>query len=314
MLNDQINTRIRFNSYAFALTNCILGCALGFFYGHVTFETIITAISISITGVSVLALCNYSIDYSRAYKLHLKDKKNGIISPIMVGDLPVTQLRKRMAIITLIATVFGAIAIYIALGSNIQVLSWFIFLCVMCVLATLFYNVSALYLYRGLGAIAIFLLFGMASVVCAQFLIVAASHSTIDIYPDTILLAFSSGAASLMILYGRSIRMMVNDTPNVIRKSFVLSFGYKITSIYLLALLLANIFFSVLACVSSHRPIEALLLLIGFIPMSYQVYTIIRHMKMSVILKQSFNNLMSYCCINNLVWVIILTVDYWLYN
>ena len=117
-----------------------------------------------------------------------------------------------------------------------------------------------------------------------------------------------------MILYGRSIRMMVSDTPHVVRRSFVISFGYKITSIYLLALLIANIFFSVLACVSSHKPIEALLLLIGFIPMSYQVYSIIRHMKMSIILKHSFNNLMSYCCINNLVWVIILTVDYWIYN
>ncbi len=314
MLNDQINSKIRFNSYAFALTNCILGCALGFFYGHVTLATLITAVSISITGVSVLALCNFSIDYSRAYKNHLRDKKAGIISPIMVGDMPVTQLRKRMALITVVAAIFGAVAIYLALGSNIQVLSWFIFLCVMSVLATLFYNVSALYLYRGVGAIAIFLVFGMASVVFAQFLIVAASHSTIDIYPDTILLAFSSGASSLMILYGRSIRMMVSDEPHVTSKSFVLSFGYKITSIYLLGLLLSNIFFSVLACVSSHRPIEALMLLAGFIPMSYQVYTIIRHMKMSVILKQSFNKLMFYCCINNLVWVIILTVDYWIYN
>ncbi len=314
MLNDQINSKIRINSYLFALTNCILGCALGFFYGHVTFETLITAVSISITGVSVLALCNYSIDYSRAYKSHLREKKNGIISPIMVGEIPVTQLRKHMAIITLVASVFGAIAIYIALGSNIQVLSWFIFLCVMSVLATLFYNVSALYLYRGIGAIAIFLVFGMVSVVFSQFLIVAASHSTIDIYPDTILLACASGASSLMVLYGRSIRMMVNDTPHVTRKSFVLSFGYKVTSIYLIALLLANIFFSTLACISSHRPIEAFLLLIGFIPMSFQVYSIILHMKMSVILKQSFNKLMLYCCINNVVWVIILVIDYWVYN
>ncbi len=314
MHNEKINSKIRFNSYLFAFTNCILGCALGFYYGHVTIETLITAVSISITGVSVLALCNSSIDYSRAYKAHLKDKSNGIISPIMVGEIPVTQLRKRMAILTLIASVFGAIAIYIALGSNIQVLSWFIFLCVMCILATLFYNVSALYLYRGVGAIAIFVVFGMASVVCTQFLIVAASHSTIDVYPDTIWLSFSSGAASLMILYGRSLRMMVSDTPHVTRRSFVLSFGYKITSIYLIALLVSNIFFSVLACVSSHKPVEALLLLIGFIPMTYQIYRILGHMKKSVILKKSFNKLMFYCCINNLVWVIILAVDYNLYN
>ncbi len=316
MQTDTIN-RTRYNSYLFALSNCVLGCALGFFYGHVTLETITVAITIVLSGLGIQALCNYSIDYSHAYRNHQKDKLKGILSPIMIGELPVAALRKKMAFVTIFSTLSGAIAIYLSLGSNIQILSWFMFLCVCSVLLTFCYTTSSLYALKGLIAIAIFLFFGIASVIGAQFLIVAASHETIDIYPDTYLLAFSSGSCSLMVLYGRTVRRFFSEKHSkkepLKRDSFVVNFGYNVTTLYLVGLLGFNFVTSVSACVYSHKPIEALLLLIGFVPMLYLVYTIIRKIKVTSVLKRKFNQLMVWCCVNNLVWVVILAIDYSLY-
>ncbi len=313
MLNtESLNQRIRFNSYLFALSNCILGSSLGFYYGKFNFITVIVALAFSVTSCGILALCNYSIEYSRAYKQHLKERVKGVITPIIVGEITVSQLRKRMAVVTVVSSVMGAVSIYLAFGSNIQVLSWFIFICVLSVLVTLFYNVSALYLYRGIGAIAIFFFYGATTVIGSQFLIVAASHASIDVFPDTWFLSVSSGAGALMILYARSLRLFLSEQ-HLPKQSLVLTFGYKITSIYLVALLLTDISFSLIACVSSHKAVEALLLIIGFVPLSYQVYLIIKNMKKAVLIKRGFNNMMFYSCVNNFVWVGILIIDYCLY-
>lgn len=60
--DNKINPR--YISLFYAVTNCALGCAIGFYYGDVTFRTIVVAIAIIICGGGIQSLCNYSIDYS----------------------------------------------------------------------------------------------------------------------------------------------------------------------------------------------------------------------------------------------------------
>ena len=305
--DNKINPR--YISLFYAVTNCALGCAIGFYYGDVTFRTIVVAIAIIICGGGIQSLCNYSIDYSRAYRKHRLDKQKGFMTPIMIGEISLTQLRKRMALVTLLIAVFGALSIYLAIGSNIQLLSWFIFLCALSILLALFYTTSSIYLYKGIGAIAIFVIFGMISILGSQFIIVAASSATIDFYPDAYLLAISAAASSLIILYVRSIRTNVREKAKTIGQVI----SYEISTIYLIALVSVNIACSVLACITSHRSLESLFIIAGFIPMIYFVYTILRYKNKSNFLKNRFNELMLSCSFNNLIWIIVLVADFWIY-
>ena len=58
----------------------------------------------------------------------------------MIGEFSLTQKRKSMALVTLSAAVSGTFGIYVAVGSNIQILSWFVFLCALMILLTLFFT------------------------------------------------------------------------------------------------------------------------------------------------------------------------------
>ena len=297
-------------SILFALTNCALGCALGFYYGKFNLTTAFVSICIILCGCCIQALCGYSIDYSRAYKKHLQDKKLGKMSPIMIGEITLTQLRKRMALGALVAGFFGAVAIFLSVGNNIQIFSWMIFLCVLAILLTLFYTTKAINLYKGLGAIAIFVLFSFISIYDSQFMVVAASHYTIDMYPDAFSLSICASCNSLIILYVRSIRVNVAERN---KKTLTQVITYEISSLYVLALLALNIISSVLACIMSHRAYEAFFIILGFMPMSYFVYTIIKSKRSANLLRRRFNQLLTCCSFNNAIWMLVLFAEYLLY-
>ncbi len=264
--------------------------------------------------MGILTLCNYSVDYSKAYRKYVNDRKNGIMSPVMVRGITVARLRKSMAIVIIVSTFFAAVAISLSLGDSIQVLSWFVFLCVLCVLLTFLFNTTTLYAYRGLLIIGIFFILGLVSVIGPQFLVLGASSSTIDIYPDTWFLAVASGLSSLMILYGRSLYLLLNDEASMNHKSLVFNFGYRITSVYLVVLLLCVFICSNMACILSHKFIETPLLLLAFVPLGLKVFDIIRNMDRLDMIKQRFIVILKYCCLHNLIWVLILVLDFYIYG
>ncbi|MGN0901894.1 MAG: hypothetical protein ACI4M9_01290, partial [Succinivibrio sp.] len=254
-------------SLTLAVTNIALGCGLGFFYGSFSITSCVTALSVLVAGVFLLVLCNYSIDYSRAYLQHKKDSLNGIVAPIVIHKIPLTALRKRMAVITIVIAVFGFIASHNALGYSVQQLSWFLFLCVIGVLSTLLYTSSSLYFYKGIGAMVLFSLFGFFSIFVPQFLVIASCHQGIDIYPDTYFLSFSAATTSLIVLYVRNVQ-----AKTLVRKYYGKSlrqlFGYEFSSFYLVALFVTAVLTSMLACMTSHRLTQSVFLLAGYLPMT----------------------------------------------
>lgn len=295
----------------FAFTNCLLGCSLGFYYGVCSLRSVSVALCILICGCAIQSLCNFSIDYSRAYKKHKADKLNGISSPIMIGEFSLTQKRKSMALVTLSAAVSGTFGIYVAVGSNIQILSWFVFLCALMILLTLFFTSTTVYRYKGIGAIAIYVVFACVSIMGAQFMIVASSHSTIDVYPDAYLLAASAVANSLIILYSRSLR-----PDNVEKKVKTISqfIGYELSSIYLVLLVAGSAFFSILACITSHTVEGSFFIMLSYTPMGYYAYKILKHNKSFDENNRQFNKIILSCSMCNLVWVGVLIADYWIYS
>ena len=67
MLKDWLS-EIRLKSLLLALTNCALGCALGYYYGNVTAYTLFTGFLIVATGVLLQILSNFADDYGDACK------------------------------------------------------------------------------------------------------------------------------------------------------------------------------------------------------------------------------------------------------
>ena len=304
---------VRSLSLLLAMTNSMLGVSLGFFYGAINIKTVIVGICTVFASISIQALCNYSIDYSVAYRNHRKDKQNGIVTPIIVRDITVTELRHRMAIITVFASITGTIAMYLSFSDSIQLLSWFLFFSVISVLGTMLYASSSLYLYKGIGAMIIFGTLGFFSIIAPQFLIISASGTGLDIYPDTLGLAFSATAISLLTLYIRNLKSKT-VVRKYTRKSLRQLFGYEMSSLYIISLYLGSVLLSVLACATSHRLLYSMFLLTGYIPVTYYVYLLIRNPSHINLMRIRLIQMLFFFNVNNCVWIGILASDYWVYN
>ena len=311
-MKNFVKLNSRYISLLFAFSNCLVGCALGFYYGEVSAKTVIVALSIILAGIGIQALCNYSISYSRASQKHRQEKKQGIIAPIMIGGLSLTALRKRMAVVTLLTAIFGGISIFLAMGSNIQTLSWFIFISVVCLLLTSVFSINTENIYENISAHVIFFFFSFASVIGTQLLILCASHYVVDLYPDTIFISLSAGISSLMVLFVRSLRTKFRYH-KLFRYKLAKFIKYELSTVYIIGLFVGYVILSVTACITSHKAIEVVFIVAGYIPMIYLIYKIVKFKDTNNRLKLRLEQLMACCCINNFVWILILIADYCLY-
>lgn len=311
MLSDWIN-EMRPRTLLLGFTNCALGCALGFYYGNVSLYTIITAVCIVITGVMLQILCNFANDYGDAYRQADGKNRKGPIRAVMVGDISLTQLRKGMAVVTILATICGALAVFLAVGNNLQVLSWFIFLGVISILAALFYTIGMAYGYKGFGDIAVFIFFGLVAVIGSQILITAASENGLDMYPDTLLLGISSGLGSVMVLHVASTRDILEDRQN--GKHTLASFlGFKMSGIYLLVLLAGTIVTSVAACIFSHKVWELSVIIFALIPLVASSFRTVKSINKPEKVAHELKYTALGCAIHHSAWIIVLTLDFWAY-
>lgn len=311
MLSDWIN-EMRPRTLLLGFTNCALGCALGFYYGDVSCYTVITAICIVLTGVMLQILCNFANDYGDAYRKADGKNRKGPIRAVMVGAISLTQLRKGMAVVTILATICGVAAVILAVGNNLQVLSWFIFLGVISILAALFYTIGMAYGYKGFGDIAVFIFFGLLAVIGAQILITAASANGLDMYPDTFLLGLSSGFGSVMVLHVASTRDILEDRANG-KHTLASRLGFKLSAVYLILLLLGTIFSSVIACVLSHKAWELIIIIFAIVPLLASAFRTVRHISTPEKVARELKYTALGCAIHHMSWMVVLSLDYWVY-
>ncbi len=311
MLRDWIN-EARPKTLLLGLTNCGLGCALGLYYGAVNCYTMLTSVLIVITGVMLQILCNFANDYGDAYKAADTDKRLGPIRAVMSGEISLSQLRKGMAMVTVLSAFFGLCAVGLAVGNNLQLLSWFIFLGIISILAALFYTLGMAYGYKGLGDISVFMFFGLLAVLGSQVLVTAASDNGLDVYPDTILLGVSLGCASVMLLHVSSLRDILEDIENG-KRTLASRMGYRLSAIYLGALFIATAASSLAACVLSHKLWEASIIALSLLPLMASAFRTIRHVREGekVALERKYTALG--ITIHNVAWMIVLILDFWVY-
>lgn len=311
MLKDWF-TEIRVKSLLLALTNCAVGCGLGFYYGKVTLYSFITAVFIIITGTLLQVLSNLADDYGDAIQVADGPNRLGPIRAVMLGSISLTSLRKSIVIVTLLATLTGSIALLMAVGSNMQVLSWFVFIGVGAILAAIFYTIGFAYGYKGFGDIAVFIFFGWAAVIGSQVLVLGSVDQTIDIFPDTYLLSFAIGIQSVMVLHVASMRDIKEDRLSG-KKTIPTRLGPKKSAVYLIIMFATSSLLSAIACWQSHQLWEVTFVVLGLIPLAASTYRTVIHCEDGQRIAKERKYSLIGCAIHNLVWLLILTVDFWVY-
>lgn len=311
MISDWL-TELRIKSLLLSFTNCAVGCALGFYYGVVSLYTLFASVLIVATGVLLQILSNFADDYGDALKEADGPNRLGPIRAVMLGSISLTQLRKAMGTVTVAATICGMIALYMCVGNNLQALSWFVFLGVLAVLAAIFYTIGFAYGYKGFGDVAVFIFFGLAAVVGSQLLVLGASGQSVDIFPDSIYLGCAIGIHSVMILHISAMRD-INEDRITGKKTVAARLGHRLSAIYLAVMFVVSCLLSVGACLTSHKLWECSILLVALIPLLASTYRAFIHCEDGALVAKERKFSLIGCAIHNIAWIIILTVDFWVY-
>lgn len=311
MLKDWIK-EARPQTLLLGATNCSVGCGLGFYYGAVNAYNIAAAFLIVITGMLLQILSNLANDYGDAFKGADGANRIGPIRGVMTGAISLSGLRKFMAIVTIMLSITGLIAVYMTLGNDPHAFAWFIFLGVVSILAAILYTLGVSYGYRGLGDISVFLFFGVLAVMGSQIMLTNASGSGFEVYPDTIMLAFSVGAASMMVLHTANMRDMREDEEHG-KRTMAVRLGYRIAAIYHGILFAVVAITSFAACFFSHKGWEISILALSLIPLASSAFRTIRHVHEGALVAQELKYTLIGCAIHHFAWLIVLLVDFWVY-
>ena len=230
MLRDWL-VETRPQTLLLSATNVAVGCGLGMYYGAFNLYNLTAAVMIILTAVLLQVLSNLANDYGDAVRGSDRDDRLGPIRAVMTGAISIRQLRRAMAVVTLAACFFGLIAVAMTLGDDLKLLSWFIFAGVISIVAAVFYTVGVAYGYKGLGDAAVFIFFGLLSVLGPQVMLTNVSGGGTDIYPDAFLLAVSIGAGSMMVLHINNMRDAAQDKISG-KRTLATRLGAKLSTAY----------------------------------------------------------------------------------
>lgn len=311
MLKDWI-TEARPQTLLLGATNCAVGCGLGFYYGAVNAYNIAAAFLIIVTGMLLQILSNLANDYGDAFKGADGASRLGPIRAAMTGAISLNGLKKFMAIVTILLSITGLSAVYMTLGNDPHAFAWFIFLGVISILAAILYTVGVSYGYRGLGDVSVFLFFGVLAVLGPQIMITSASGSGFEIYPDAFMLCVSVGAGSVMVLHTANMRDISEDTLNG-KRTLAVRLGYRLASVYHIALFILVLSCSFLACFMSHKGWEISILALSLIPLASSAYRTIINVHDGAKVAKELKYTLIGCAIHHFAWLIVLLVDFWVY-
>src|SRR5574344_1576786 len=311
MFKDWLS-EMRVKSLLLASTNCGVGCGLGYYYGKVTIYSLIVGFLVVVTGVLLQILSNFADDYGDALKKADGPNRLGPIRAVMIGSISLTSLRKSLVTVTLMSCTTGIVALLMAIGSDFHLLSWFIFIGVRAILGAICYTIGVAYGYKGLGDIAVFIFFGLAAVIGSQILVLGSCGVGVDVFPDTSLLACAIGLPSIMVLLVPSLRDITEDRLSG-KKTIPARLGPKKSAVYLLILFAVSAFLSMLACIQSHKLWESVIVAVALMPLAASTYRTVIHCEEEAKIAKERKFCLIGCAIHNIAWMLILSIDFWVY-
>lgn len=312
MLKDWI-VEARPKTLLLSASNCSLGCALGFYYGIVNLYNLAVAVFIVVTGMLLQVISNLANDYGDACRGADSSERLGPIRGAMTGVISLNQLKRAMAVVIIMASCTGLIAIVMSISNDINTLAWFVFLGVVSITAALFYTIGMAYGYKGLGDVAVFVFFGVLAIIGPQLMITNVSGGGLEVYPDSFLLCISVGLGSVMVLHVANMRDIIEDRKSG-KKTLAARFGYKFAAVYHVVLFALVVVLSFLACFMSHKSWEISILAISLIPLFAATYRAINnvHDGKKIAPELKFTSLGVF--FHHVAWIIVLIIDYWIYQ
>ncbi len=311
MLHDWME-ELRPKTLLLAGTNCAVGCGLGFYYGAFNLYNLAAAFLIVLTAVLLQILSNLANDYGDACRGSDRADRVGPIRGIMTGAVTMWQLRRAMAVVIVLACICGLGAVVMTLGGDLRALAWFLFAGVICIVAALCYTVGAAYGYKGLGDLSVFIFFGLLAVIGPQMMISNASGGGLEIYPDSVMIGISLGAGSVMVLHVNNMRDAPQDKISG-KRTVASRLGPRWSVVYHIVLFAVMVLFSLSACFRSHKFWEFSILAVALIPLLASVIRVARHVHDPKLLAPELKFTALGNAIHNVAWLIVLTVDFWVY-
>lgn len=311
MLKDWI-TECRPRTLLLGSTNCALGCGLGFYYGAFNLYNLLLAVLIVTTGMLLQILANFANDYGDAFRGADRAARLGPIRSIMEGGITIYQLKKGMAVVIMLCAVCGSAATLLAFYGNIHAFAWFCFLGLISIIAALLYTMGVAYAYKGLGDIAVLLFFGLLAVMGPQLMIASASGGGIEIYPDTVVIGISVGASSIMVLHVANMRDIAEDRLSG-KHTVAARLGARLSSFYHAFLFAVTAICSFAACFVSHKGWEISILAVFLIPLMASMIRVVKNANDARLIAPELKYTLIGCMLHNVAWMIVLTVDFWVY-
>lgn len=215
-----------------------------------------------LTTLGLQILSNFANDYGDGVKGTDNETRIGPERAIQSGAISVKQMKKGIALTSILTFLVAVLLIYISFGKE-NFLYTFLFLSLgaASIVAALKYTIgSSAYGYRGLGDVFVFLFFGLLSVLGSYFLYA----KELDIL--LVLPACAVGLLSTGVLNLNNMRDETSDrTSN--KNTLVVKIGGKKAKIYhFIIVILAMILWAIFALLKDFKPVQYLFLA-GFIPL-----------------------------------------------
>ena len=295
-----------------ALTNCAVGCGLGFYYGAVNLYNLIVALLIIITGVLLQIIANLANDYGDAYKNADRATRQGPIRGVMTGAISLMDLKKAMTYTIILASITGSACAMMSLYNNVTMLSVFLFIGMIAIVAAIGYTVGMAYGYKSLGDVSVFIFFGLAAVIAPQVMIANISGGGIEIYPDSWFLAVSVGMGSVMVLHVANMRDIQEDKITG-KRTIASRLGPKFSAYCHIVFFIIAALTSFAGCYISHKGWQISILTISLFPLLASVTRVLKYATDSKKIAKELKYTLLGVSIHNVAWLVVLIVDFWFY-
>jgi 1,4-dihydroxy-2-naphthoate octaprenyltransferase len=189
---------------ALALASVILGNLLAVALGPIS---ILVTVLTLLTAILLQVLSNLANDYGDSVHGADRPGRAGPSRAVQSGRISAAEMRRAVVGCALLAFACGAVTLWLALGAEALIgLLLLGMLGVLAVWAAVSYTAGAVpYGYAGLGDLAVFGFFGWVGVLGSFYL------QTIQLWPELLLPATSSGLFAVAVLNINNIRDMESD-------------------------------------------------------------------------------------------------------
>lgn len=248
----------RLRTLPLSLSGILVGTALanedGYFSSAIFMLSLLTTVAFQVTS-------NFANDYGDGTKGTDNDERIGPKRALQSGALSKTELKRGIAIASLISLVLATALIWFAFGiKDFWYLILFLLLALASIWSSIKYTVGkSAYGYKGMGDLFVFLFFGLVAVLGTEFLY------TKQIEPISFLPAMAIGFLSVGVLNLNNLRDVVSDEKYG-KNTLVVMMGFEKGKYYHAFLLLTSLLTMLIFTLLTNKSVVTAVYMLAFVP------------------------------------------------